>query len=182
MKELEDSKTWWERTKADPEALNAWLKKQYHGEITAADRIELYALTRCSDPEAKRYLEVIANDERRHARWVAGLLENRELEAERLTKSSPYWDATLEQIDSFGSACAVAALAEKMRLERIEVIANDPNAPEDIRSVFCAILKDEVWHERMFRKLAGEEELSKAAAAHRAGREAIGLITPAEVL
>ena len=46
----------------------------------------------------------------------------------------------LAAIEDLETGCAVGAHAERMRLERIEVIAGDPEAPADIRAVFARIL------------------------------------------
>ena len=62
-----------------------------------------------------------------------------------------------------------------MRLERIEVIASDPEAPEDVRAVFWRILPQERFHEHAFRSLAGAPALEATRAAHELGRTTLGL-------
>ena len=73
------------------------------------------------------------------------------------------------------TGAAVGAHAERMRLERIEAIAGDAEAPADIRQVFARILPQERFHERAFRSLAGDDALRRTASAHALGREALGL-------
>lgn len=177
---MKTSQQWWNDTKNDPKKLMEWLRKQYHGEVTAADRIEAYIGMASEDQQ--KTLRIIAGQERQHAEWVGELLAKRGEKPKRIKKEERYWDKTLGRITSFDDAAAVAAHAEKMRLERIQVIAGDESAPEDIRDVFAMILIDERWHERAFRKMASEKAYTDAVAAHREGLNAIGLITVAEAL
>lgn len=177
---MRTSQEWWQETKS--KNLIAWLRKQYHGEFLAAERIEHYAILRCEDEHHRQTLQRIAADERRHASWVGDLLRARGEEPQILaTHTMRYWDKTLDKIDSFDSACAVAAHAEAMRLERIRVIAADANAPADVREVFARILRDEVFHEAAFRNMTTEAARERARASHEEGKRAIGLITTADV-
>lgn len=174
------SKQWWDKTKASTESLVNWLQRQYHGEVTAAERIEKYCLAD-APPQWKKTLEVIASQERKHATWIARLLHN------RWTIPGPahearYWQKTLGEIDSFETAAATAAHAENMRLERIETIADDVDAPEDVRKVFQDILKEEVFHAAAFEKMAGSKAMAETLEAHIMGRQAIGLINVSEVM
>lgn len=170
------SEEWWEEVKADPEKLTDWLQKQYHGEVTAADRIRDFSRN-YAQPEtrAARILDLIASQEVDHASWVGELLVARGIEPVLLDKDERYWEQTLPQIGSFATGAAVAAHAEHMRLERIRVIAHDPETPEDIRTVFDRILPQEVFHERAFRSLAGPEAMQETVEAHLQGRNVIGL-------
>lgn len=178
---MKTSEQWWEETKSDSEKLVNWLKRQYHGEVTAAERIEKYCIEK-SPEQWIRVLRGIAFDERKHAEWVGVLLSVRGISAEKLQKEERYWDKTLGQIDSFQKATAVAAHAENMRLERIRVIAGDESAPQDIRGVFQAILFDEERHAAAFKRMAGDEALAATLEAHIMGSQAIGLINVSEVL
>ncbi|HEX8698053.1 MAG TPA: ferritin family protein [Myxococcaceae bacterium] len=171
---METSHTWWERTKRNPEAFHAWLRDQYRGEQTAAGRIlalrEQFAQ---QGTRAWRVLGVIAQQEQEHARWVHGLLEARGLQPQE--KAERYWPHVLSQIGDLETGAAVGAHAERMRLERIEAIASDPESPEDVRRVFQKILPQERFHERAFARLAGTEALARTADAHELGRQALGL-------
>lgn len=170
------SEQWWAEVKTNPDQLVGWLQKQYHGEVTAAERINGFAEQFAApDTRASRILRLIAGQEIDHANWVGELLVARGVEPVVLDKDERYWDQTLPQIDSFESGAAVAAHAEHMRLERIRVIAHDPEAPEDIRAVFDRILPQEVFHERAFSSLAGQDALQATVEAHLAGRAVIGL-------
>jgi len=62
-----------------------------------------------------------------------------------------------------------------MRLERIEVIVNDPQAPSDVRRVFARILAQERFHERAFRRLSDPQALEATRGAHELGLVALGL-------
>ena len=179
------SASWWRSIKREPAALLDWLRKQYHGEHTAAWRIEEYATAHVPDDSRWRaVLETIAAQERQHAGWVGELLRTRGENPTPLDKEERYWRETLQAIDSLETGAAVAAHAENMRLARIEVIAGDqePDAPADIRDVFARILTDERFHARAFTAMAGDAALAKTRENHARGLAALGLINPDEVL
>lgn len=73
-------------------------------------------------------------------------------------------------------ASAVAAHAEEMRLERIKVIMEDNESPADVKKVFTQIYKDELFHAKGFKLIAGDEYYNKASENHAKGIEALGLI------
>jgi len=64
---MHTTKQWWSTTKANSDLLIAWLEKQYHGEVTAADRIEKYAMSKAKKFSIKwlsshlGYLEINCN-------------------------------------------------------------------------------------------------------------------------
>lgn len=174
---MRSSLTWWNAIKGDGEAFVDWLRKQYHGEITAHDRIRSFLATHVpADSPWRRTLELIASQELTHASWVGELLRARGIEPAVLDKDERYWDATLPGATDFASAAAVAAHAEQMRLERITVIAADEDAPADVRGVFARILPEERFHATAFRRMAGEPAFAATLARHELGMEAIGLI------
>lgn len=174
--ELRDSRAWWEAVKQVPEAFTAWLLDQYRGEATAAGRIEMLR-DAYSEPgtRAHRILGVIAEQERRHAVWVGDLLTARGIQPQIGVKRERYWKETLGSIRDLETGCAVGAHSERMRLERIEAIAADPEAPADVRAVFQRILPEERFHARAFAELAGAEALEATRGAHDLGRRALGL-------
>jgi rubrerythrin len=170
------SQQWWASIKADPAAFQGWLLDQYRGEATAAGRIErLRDGHSAPGTRASRVLSIIADQERKHAGWVGELLRARGVEPRIEPEEERYWPQMLPGIHDLESGCAVGAHAEKMRLERIEAIAQDPGAPPDVRAVFARILPEERFHERAFRALAGDAALRAAAGAHELGRLALGL-------
>jgi hypothetical protein len=73
-------------------------------------------------------------------------------------------------------AAAVAAHAEEMRLERIKVIMDDTEADSDIVNTFKNIYKDELFHAKGFKLIAGDDYYNKATEGHAKGLEALGLI------
>jgi rubrerythrin len=169
------SREWWSVVKATPGAMIAWLEKQYHGEIGAAERIERHC--RGGDPRWNETLLRIAADERRHAEWVGDLLRARGVEPVRREGPERYWERTLGQIRSFENAAAVAHHAETMRLERIRVIAGDPDAPTDVRDVFARILPDEDFHARAFAAMSTPAAIERARPAHLSAQASIGLLS-----
>jgi len=174
---MKTSQVWWNEVKANPILLADWLRDQYHGEVTAAGRIREFA-NMVTEPRVKQVLTNISMQEADHAEWVKGLLEARGITASVLQKEERYWDKTLSAeyrtMDTKDLA-AIGAHAEAMRLERIKVIAEDKDAPADIRKVFAKILPQEKYHERAFRFIAGDEAMSKALDAHKEGLAALGL-------
>jgi len=171
------SQEWWDRTKNDENLLNHWLKNQFHGEITAAQRIKNFA-DQTEDSKNRRILDVIALQELQHSEWIRNLLKVRGIEAEILEKEERYWSKVIP--DNYKNLpteklAAIGAHAEIMRLSRIRVIANDETSPIDIRFCFQLILKDEEWHAKAFSEMAGEENMNQAIDAHKEGLEALGL-------
>jgi hypothetical protein len=174
---MRDSATWWKATRDDPARLSRWLYDQYRGEVTAASRIEtLRDRFASAKSRAHRVLTVIAAQEREHAAWVGELLAARGLRVAVEDKPDRYWRRVLPGIADLATGAAVGAHAERMRLERIEVIASDPTAPADIRDVFARILPQERFHARAFGLLATPEALARTADAHELGRVALGLV------
>jgi rubrerythrin len=174
---MKTSKEWWEEVKNSPEKLINWLKNQYHGEAIASSRIKEFILPHMEGKYAFM-VERIADDEERHASWVGQLLLTRGITPEILEKEERYWKEVMtEDFKSDGNyAAAVAAHAEEMRLERIKVIMEDTEADTDIVNTFKNIYKDELFHAKGFRLIAGDEYYSKASENHAKGLEALGLI------
>ena len=151
---MQTSKQWWDATKKDSALLAEWLRKQFHGEVTASSRIAEMADGR-SQMEC-RVLYCIAAQEVQHAVWVHELLINRGIDPGHHDEKARYWKQVQPASFDFEHKAAVATLAEGMRLERIRVIAADEEAPADIREVFRKILVDEEWHEREFAKMTND--------------------------
>lgn len=174
---MKTSKQWWDETKVSEQKIVNWLKNQYHGEAVAAERIRKYILPNL-EGKFQFMVERIADDEVRHSEWVGKLLSDRGVTPEILQKEERYWKEVMtEDFTTDGNyAAAVAAHAEEMRLERISVIMNDENAPIDIRKVFTDIYKDELFHAKGFKLIAGDEYYNKTSANHAKGLEALGLI------
>jgi rubrerythrin len=170
------SLTWWEHMLTTPAAFTAWLQDQYHGEVTAAVRIRTFASTFASNKQHQAILEVIAGQEELHAQWVAELLVARGVTPKVLDKVERYWDKALPGIADFVTGAAVASHAERMRLERIRVICQHSDSPDDVRLVFQKILPQEEFHERAFAQMAGAEALAATVDAHEQGLEALGLV------
>lgn len=170
------SQEWWNATRDNPEAFIKWLKDQYHGEITAAERMRSLILVHEAKSTWKDTVEEIASQEETHAEWVGGLLKARGHDPQKLDKKERYWDQTLKQIIDWNTGCAVAAHAEKMRLERIRAICNDPQAPEDVKEVFAKILVQEEFHEKAFRSFTTDEAMARTLDGHLAGLNELGLV------
>ena len=172
---MKTSLTWWNEVLANSNLLTEWLQKQYHGEVTASERITVFRDTFCFDPRHHKTLTIIAEQEKMHASWVGELLISRGITPQVLKKQERYWEATLPGIEDFATGSAVASHAENMRLDRINVIAKHPKTPPDIRAVFLKILPQEVFHEKAFAQMAGKEAIDKTSHQHHVGMTALGL-------
>jgi len=75
---MKTTKQWLSEVKSSPEKLTQWLERQYIGEQLAAERISALAESR-RDTRYGKVLERIADDESKHAQWVANLLTSRGL-------------------------------------------------------------------------------------------------------
>lgn len=169
------STQWWAEIKDDKARFDGWLKRQLVGEETAATRIREFAQKYAPDDRTRRTLDVIAGQEEQHAGWVRDLLVARGVQAGSEPAEKRYWRETLPEVGSFRTGAAVGAHAERMRLERIRAIADDESAPPDVRDVFRRILKDELFHERAFREMAGPEAMATTRASHERGLQVLGL-------
>jgi rubrerythrin len=173
---MKTSAQWWEETRVSTEKLADWLKKQYTGEVTAASRIREFASKFCNDIKSSKILKLIAEQEEQHAEWIKELLLTRGIRVEIGSAHEKYWKETLPAIESFETGTAIAAHAEKMRLERIKVISEDEMAASDIRETFKRILKDELFHEAAFRNMSTEKALTSTLHNHKDGMNALGLV------
>ena len=89
------TREWWEDVSNNPDKMVDWLKKQYHGEVTAESRIR-HMIEKYDLKGKEAYtIERIADDEKKHAEWVKELLTNRGITAEILDKEERYWNETL---------------------------------------------------------------------------------------
>lgn len=171
---MKTSQQWWDEVKNNDALFNDWLVKQFRGEVTAAERIVEFG-EQYADATNKTILNAIATQEMQHAQWVLSLLEARSIDPSVEGAEKRYWKETLPAIEDFETGCAVGAHAEKMRLERIQVIVDDFDTPADVREVFTKILKDELWHEQAFREMSTPEAMEATAGNHQRGLEVLGL-------
>src|SRR5688500_4335397 len=115
------SEQWWNDVKNDEPRLMDWLRKQYHGELTAWQRIVNYVTTNRENLNTKAVfvLEKIAAQEYTHAHLVSKLLHARGDMALPLPEhSARYWNVTLPEGANalpLEEVSAVAAHAERMR-------------------------------------------------------------------
>lgn len=176
---MKTTKQWWDEVSQDPDKMIQWLKAQYHGEVTAEQRIRgMITQFNVTGPAHIRTLNQIADEENTHALWVKELLEVRGIDAVVLDKEERYWNETLpaaEEIDTLTYMCAVAHLAETMRLERINLLATDSRF-KDIAKVFANILPDEEFHAEAFKMMSSTADIAEATIYHNNGLNALGLV------
>lgn len=173
---MKTSQQWWDEVKNDSDKFNDWLVKQYRGEVTAASRIFAVMVHFDVSKPAKKVLTKIAEQESMHAEWIRELLNARGLKATMDFAEDRYWAEVLPGAIDFETAAAVGAHAEQMRLERINVIVEDKDTPEDIRHTFEKILKQEIFHASAFAKLAGVDAMAKTKYSHEQGLALLGLV------
>jgi rubrerythrin len=173
---MKTSKQWWNEVKADDAKFSDWLIKQYRGEVTAASRILAIIDQFDVTERARKVLTRIAGQESTHASWILSLLEARGITPSVEGAEERYWKQVMPAAVDFETTAAVGAHAEKMRLERIQVICDDESAPTDVRTTFKQILRQELFHERAFRKLAGPDAMAKTKYDHEQGRALLGLV------
>lgn len=176
---------WWEEVSTNEERFNDWLKNQYHGERTAADRIQdlISIVPQGTDSENNKWswrhkiLRGILVDEVRHSFWIGELLTARGITPEILVKDERYWKETLSTWEgkSFEQLCAIGHLAEAMRLDRIKLLAADSRF-QDVAEVFTKILPDEEFHTALFGILSTPAAIEEARVNHVAGMNAMGLL------
>lgn len=179
MCELKTTKQWWEEVSNDENKMVEWLKAQYHGEKTAEMRIRnMIVGFNVTDQKHIDTINRIADDEKIHAEWVRCLLETRGITAQVLDKEERYWNETLPntvEVNTFEYMCAVAHLAETMRLDRINLLASDERFT-DIADIFGKILPDEEFHAKAFGEMSTPADIERAREFHNIGMNAIGLV------
>jgi hypothetical protein len=156
---------WWVETKNDEEKLAQWLRRQYVGELAAVNLLSEMMLKFGADMTEEQWENThkVMLQEATHAKWMKGLLDVRGITVEKDADATRrYWQEVLPSVDDFEKASAAAHDAERMRLYRIREIANDANAPEDIRATFQRILPHEEWHEEVFASMRGDARLDEA--------------------
>lgn len=173
------SEQWWSEVKADSQKLEKWLQRQYVGEFAAvhllAEILLKYGsqMTECERSNVAK----VAHQELLHGTWISELLNSRGVSPEdNASATRRYWNEVLPSVTDFKTSMQAAHQAENMRLARIRTIANDEEAPEDIRNVFKAILPHEEWHEIIFSEMMGDSYSDSLEAAHNQGLFALSLV------
>lgn len=173
------SAQWLQEIKSSPEKIKEWLARQYVGERLAAHRI--LELVSEAPQEHRQTLATIALDECQHAEWVEDLLVARGIPIPEVGYGKDrYWKEVLGPFMSFDDLAAAGAHAERMRLERISLLAADPDIDADIREVFARILPDEQFHAKAFSQMAPLSALERMSSKHLKGMAAIGLLEAAD--
>lgn len=92
---MKNPQEWWNGIKYDERLIIEWLKNQYHGEITASEKMLDFIYNfgnEASNPLWLTTVAVIASQERQHAKWIGQLLINRSIKPEVLIKEERYWN------------------------------------------------------------------------------------------
>lgn len=170
------SAEWWESVKADPAKLEAWLRRQYVGEIAAVNLLSEILLRFGSEASAAEWNDVhkVMCQEATHARWIKGLMDKRGIALEpNASAERRYWAEVLPHVTNFAEAMAAAFHAEHMRLARIRVIAEERDARFwDLAQIFKSILPHEEWHEKVFDRMRKGREMTRY---HEKGLHALNL-------
>lgn len=171
-----NTKQWVDKILSNEGELIHWLKRQYIGEMGAAQRIRALAQFPDIPNRFKKVVEKIADDEDRHAEWVRDLLIARGIELPVLENMTErYWKPILEHAVDFDTMAAAGHHAEGMRLVRIRALAEDERVDSDIREVFRKILPDEEFHEKAFGAMSTQDAIQFMSDKHEKGLELLGL-------
>ncbi len=144
----------WPAIRMQPNWVENWLQGQFSGEVDAVASMEDLLATFLRDPTKGRQvllLERIVRDERDHVLWIGQLLQARGVKPRAIAPGE-----VLPGMDTCQHGCAVASRAEALRAGEIRLVIADEWVPTDVRDAFRHILGDEVFHERAFRRLAGD--------------------------
>lgn len=160
------------RQRADGGTTSDVLARQHCDKAMASRLVSEFARDYAYDPTMRKILGVIAQQKAQHVEW---LMAPRGLEPALEGTEERYWRHTLPEARSLETRCAVAAHAVTMRFERMRAIVGDADCPPDVRHVFEMMLKDELFHERTFRELAGPNAMLSTAEAHVRGCAALDL-------
>ncbi len=172
------TRRWWEVILADPEKLNTWLVRLYNNEKDAEFRFIDFANQYCQrDTEEWHLFHFIAMQERRHAKTVLDVLNERNvLAANGLSSANGrYWSKVLPCINNLDTAAGVGALAEGLSLERMRVILDYHATPKDLVQMFKEIEPDEAVHAKTLARLAGQHGIKQVIDCHSEGLIALGL-------
>lgn len=179
---VEKTAEWWYSTLRDSDKLNRWLIRLYKNEFDAYHRFNDFAIEYCDENDEHWYLfKFLARQELRHAEMVLDLILSRQIVMEAYIDNSDkprperYWDCVLPCIKDLTTAAGVGALAEGLSLERMRVIINAYDTPEDIRGLFKSIEPDEGVHAKVLGVLAGRHGINSVIDCHSSGLEALGL-------
>ena len=148
----------WPLRKSNPEWISEWLAEQYIGESNAVASMVALLDAHRKDPEnrAVELVQLVLRDERKHLAMIEELLISRGCQP-----VPPEMTVTLRRMDEALPGSAIASRAEAVRASEIRIVIADPDVPEDVRNAFLVILNDETFHERAFRRLAGEEVMAE---------------------
>lgn len=122
---MKTSAQWLEQVLTSTEKLEHWLKRQYIGERLAAHRITMFSLYPSLSADHQAQLQLIAQDETKHAEWVGWLLDNRNIAHPEVSyKDDRYWKEVLPVKMTTSEVMAAGHHAETMRLHRITLLHN----------------------------------------------------------
>jgi rubrerythrin len=169
---MQTSVQWLDSVKINKYKFNNWLSQQWLAEVKAAQEIKI--LSDNAEDKHKKVLLKISSDESKHANLLKELCEKRNLTIAK-DSSNRYYDNIKLQSLSQDELYAIGHYAEGMRLSRIRAICNDPEIDFDIRVSFSNILKDEIMHEKAFKRITSESALSAMRGKHDLGVAALGL-------
>jgi hypothetical protein len=173
---MKTTKEWWQETRDDSTKLHAWLRRQYVGELAAVNLLSELLIRFGSEMTNQQWGNIykIMQQEALHGSWMKDLLDVRGIKPEpNASATRRYWNEVLPAVNSFAKAVAAAFHAEHMRLARIREIADDNQAPADIRAAFQRILPHEEWHELAFSEMKGDVTLTES---HEKGLQALNLV------
>ena len=155
---MQEFRDLWPEVRTKPGGIEWWLQKQYVGELEAIASMEKLLRSFDANPKGAKLRNLVVRvirDERNHVAMIERLLQ-----ARGVTPEAPASPEVLSGLDQWAEGCAATSRAEAIRAGEIRTVIADLGTPDDIRTVFGRVLKEEVFHEKAFRELAGQEAMA----------------------
>lgn len=150
---------YWPLMKTKGDWLTSWLQRQYTGEVNALASMEVLLesiKSQSQNPQYIKIVEKIISDENKHIQMISQLLTSRGIAPKAVDDIE-----ILDGMDSWNDGCALASRAEAVRSGKARVLVKDQEVPKDVREAFSIILRDEAFHEKAFRYMAGEDNMTR---------------------
>ncbi len=174
---MHTTQAWWDEIKSDRAKLEAWMRRQYIGEMAAVNLLSEVLLRFGAEATLNEWENVhkVMVQEAIHAKWMRELCDREGITLERNASAErKYWAEVLPNVHNFREAMAAGFHAESMRLERIRTIANERDPQfSDFAATFTRILPHEEWHEHVFDQMRQGNDLTQY---HERGLEALSLL------
>lgn len=159
----------WDAIKGNARRVNWWLEILSQVKYELSDNL-LMAVRPILVPNMELYNRVteFANQDESHTIWIDNLLMERESEDfSQIQDAVGIVEGFVHLPDQYSVPMARAYLVELGLIDRLTVVAMDPDTPEDVRTVVDHIVSDMQWREQGYMTLTNMVTVN----AERAGAE-----------